>query len=754
MSRRRTAERKSSRTTAAAGPLPKGVGGRPGRGPWRADLTAAALVALVVVAVFGQTVGFDFVLYDDNVHIYENARLWPATWHSLAEFWRRPFFGEYVPLAYTAFAAQAWLSRQLAASPLPAVFHAGSVLMHVGCCWAAYALLRQLKFATRPAAAATLMFGLHPLAVESVSWVSEQRGLLAGLFGLSALATYLSAVDATNSAAGQRHLVRYLWATLLYALALASKPSAVAIPLMAAVLDVGSLKRRVRDAALWLAPWGALAAALIAVTKLQQPDAQIHGLTAAWTRPLVALDALAFYLLKTVWPWPLGPDYGRTPVSAMASGSLWWTWLAPTSVGACVAWRGGPAFRVAGALLVAALAAVLGLLPFAFQETSTTADRYAYLALFGLAWAVAATWEMLTERLGRRTVAAICVAVLTIFAGLSCRQSAIWRDSESLFQAMLRQNPKSFAAHNNLSVLRRNAGKSTLDEAVALARRAISLRPHNADAYTNLGAALLDQGQAAEAATAFALAVERAPGALTNRRNLALALTRAGDVAAAAKEYRGILQAAPGDVGALIGLARVSAVQGRLEEAAERFEQVLQTAPQSTEALCGLAAVRQTQGDAAAALQLFRQAQAVPHPPVQAYFEAAEILTAQGSFAEAAANYERALKLSPQHLSATNNLAWLLATCPQPDVRNGLRAVELAELVARASDAPEAFDTLAAALAAAGRFDEAVSAASEAVAAARRAGQGATADDIQTRLDLYVQGQAYVQPTPTRNRDR
>lgn len=784
------------------------------REPGKGDAWAVLAILAAVVVTFGITLGFDFVMYDDNFHVTENWRLFPVTLGNLWWFWKTPYFSEYVPLTYMWYAALSWASGWFAPAPIPGLFHGGCVLLHAGCCLAVFALLRRFVAGTWAAAASALMFGLHPLQVESVAWVSETRGLLATLLGFAAMGLYLHAAERGTAPSVWRRRLCLFAAALAMALALLSKPSAVSVPLVTVALDRFWLRRSWRIIALWIAPWLLMAAALVVITKLQQPDSNIRTLTETWTRPLIAADALAFYLLKLIVPWPLGADYGRTPIAVLKSGALWWTWVVPVLAVSGIAWRGGKATRTAAVVFVSALAPVLGLAPFAFQEISTVADRYAYLALLGPAWGLAAWLDTRALRWNRQKVMGACAGVLLLMAGLSFRQSLVWRNSITLLEAMQAQNPVSFVALNNLGMLKREAGD--FEEAMQLVQRAVALRPHDADAHTNLGIALFDAEQPDEGLIEFKRAVELLPKAIRYRRNLAQAHWRMGDVDAARAQFDLILRSAAGDVPSLVGLARVETTAERIDEAEKLFRQALTLSPKSIDALCGLAAVefsrgniasaqelyetarkfdprhadvqtglgdlalaneefadaetafrraieaqpnramswiklarvQQRRGESAAALQSYRRAQSCPQMPLESYLEAIPLAEQQANFAAAVEMYDQALKKFPAAKTLANNLAWLLATCPQPQQRDGARAVALAHKVLETAPSPESYDTLAAAYAAAGDFSQAVSAAKQAIELATQAGRTETATDIQTRLDLYQSQNAYVQPAP------
>ncbi len=407
------------------------------------------LLAACTLSVYGRILGHDFVAWDDDGHITENPRLDPISWPSLVRFWREPFFGHYVPLSYTLFTAEARLARshrdEFGKQHFkPAIFHAGSLLLHLGCVLLAYRLLMMILDEPTAACLGALFFALHPLQVESVAWISEQRGLLAGLFTFLALMAWLKFDAGRPEKRGGTGY--YLLATAAYVAALLAKPSAVCVPLLAAALDVFLLRRSWRVTAAALLPWAAAAAVMMIVTRREQPASMLSYLPPPWTRPLIAGDALQFYLARIVWPFGLIAQYPRAPLIVLRDEWIYFAWIVPALVLlACWRYRDRGPWMLCTAWFVAVLLPVLGLTPFAYQHFSTVADRYAYLAVF--APALAAAWWVAQNPSGWRRHA--MAVLLCLLAALSFQQAGHWRDTEALFAHTLRHNPCSDVAHGN-----------------------------------------------------------------------------------------------------------------------------------------------------------------------------------------------------------------------------------------------------------------------------------------------------------------
>jgi tetratricopeptide (TPR) repeat protein len=184
---------------------------------------------------------------------------------------------------------------------------------------------------------------------------------------------------------------------------------------------------------------------------------------------------------------------------------------------------------------------------------------------------------------------------------------------------------------------------------------------------------------------------------------------------------------------------------GQLDEAAEQLLQAFRISPQDVSVQRKLAFIRMTQGNASAAIQRFTNVlKARPHD-VACWYNLANAYRADGQLEQAMKVYRHTLKIQPQMTLAANNLAWILATHPQAEMRDGAEAVMWAEQVCEQTNhaEPSFLDTLACAYAENGQFDKAVATAAQAIQLLTENGQAAEAANIQARLDLFRQQQPY-----------
>lgn len=605
--------------------------------PARARALLMALIAAAVLVVFGSTVRHGFVDWDDDIHLYDNPRLIPPSAEGLLKFWKAPYQKLYVPLTYTAWAAVAAAARAWkgGAGFDPAFFHAANVLVHAANAILVFLILELLLARAGPpeerrrslgALAGALLFAVHPLQVEPVAWATGMKDLLAGFLSLLALREHLRG--------------RAVSAFAAFALALLAKPSAVALPFVAAVVDVGLLRRAPRSAARSLAPWFLLAAAWVFVSRWAQPaEPELAG--PLWARPFIAGDALWFYLRKLAWPAALAPDYGRMPALQVRSPWLFAAWI-PAGALAWAAWRKGGVLACAFGVFAAGLLPVLGLAPFHHQLISTVADRYLYLSMLGPALALA--W-LVTGPLAPGLAAAGLVAL----GALSFRQAAFWRDTGTIFERTLEVNPASASALMNLGYGLGKAGD--YPRAMALYARLMALRP-SGRARNNLGNILFWQGRIDEALAQYRLALDsREPSDVVDaHNNVGLMLSRKGDAAGAASHYAEALRLDPAYEKARNNLGLLLSSQGKTEEAEAQFRAALRAKPNYRDARRNLADLLVGRGAIEEARRELAFGESLPPDSAELDNDLGFAAARQGRRDEAVALYRRALSKRPDYL--------------------------------------------------------------------------------------------------------
>ncbi len=553
------------------------------------DIVLALALAVATCAVFWPVCGHAFLNWDDLDLIRDNPAYNPPRLDALPGFWTRSYLGFYVPVPYSVWGIVAWADtavrdRGAQAAPDPHVFHALSLAMHVAAVVLAYILLRQW-LRDRPgasigAAIGAAFFALHPLQVEPVAWATNMYTPLSTALALLAAWLYDRSVRAQDEQRTAAMLWLYGSAAGAFVLSTLTKSSTVVLPLVLAAVDVWLLGRDWRLTIARLAPWLALAVPAIALTLLLH-DAPYVKRPPILARPLIAADALAFYLTKVVWPARLIPDYGRSPQWLLGRTEMWLTWLVPAAaIALCIALRRRAPVLVAGfAVFVISLLPMLGITSFDFQTYSTVADRYVYLALLGpaLIMAVAVAGQPI-----RWPAAAAGLAVVVVLAALTRHQVHYWRDSHTLFEHTLIVNPSSVGAHRvlafTLATERDDAG------AAEHYRAALHLKPDDAFSLYNLGNLYARQRRFDEAVEQYRRAVEIDPRNLRAANNLAVALALLGREDEALRELERVLHIDPRNADALTNRAVVYQQRGETKAAIDSYRAALRINPNHPQA--------------------------------------------------------------------------------------------------------------------------------------------------------------------------
>jgi len=532
-----------------------------------------SLIALTL-AVFWPVLGFDFQLYDDGINVYNNWRVTRFSDANLLYFWQSSYDSLYIPVTYNLWALLARLEALF--SPAqgldPLLFHAANLLLHSANVLLVFVILRSLKVAGWAAWGGALFFALHPVQVAPVAWVTGMKDLLSGFFSLLAIWQYIIHAEAAGDE-GKRKKVSYFLTALFLLLAMLAKPSAAATPLLLLIIGRLLLGRTWRQLGREILPLMALTAPVVIMTKLAQPGFHQVWQPDLWQRLLVSGYALCFYLAKVVLPYKLTPDYGKTPQVVLASGP--WLYLTIILPSAClgVIWRKGRRWLAPTLIFMVALLPVSGLVPFDFQQISTVADRYLYLAMLGPALAVG--WGL--ARFGRKRVWLIFLTVICILAAKAAAQVWIWESSTTLSTHAVQVNPKSWVAHNNLGIVK---AEHALDaEAMAEFAASLAVNPNYADAHNNLGALYHRLNRNQEAEHHLQKALDLNPASYKSAFHLADLHSDQGAYEEAIDYYRQAIAAKPDFVEAYNNLGLILIKLKRPAEARELYLQAVAACP-------------------------------------------------------------------------------------------------------------------------------------------------------------------------------
>ena len=608
-----------------------------------------ALTALVVVAAFSSALPGGFQQWDDVVLLVDNPAYRGLGWSNLKWMFTTNLMGHYMPLTWITYGLDyvVWGLN-------PYGYHLTNIVLHAANAALVYLVAQRLFRIVWPdtsaggvdglriaAALAALVFGVHPLRVESVAWITERRDVLSGFFFLLAVLMYLRACE-VESRDGRRWSKFYWAAVGTFVLALLSKSMAVTLPVVLLVLDVYPLRRLRPGAHGWLTPgpwriWqeklpflfvGAVVSAVAFRALLGGAAATSWERLGLPERVAVSAYSVAFYLRKTLVPLELSPLYELSlPVHMfdrrfLVSGVV----VLFITLAALASRRRWPGLLAVWTCYVVILLPVAGIFHNGHQ---IAADRYSYLP--GVGWALLAGGAVVIAsrgfrraRSGRRALAALAaVLVVSTTAALALttwRQAKIWRDDETLWRHAVRLDPASSVAASNFGSGLRLRGK--LAEAVEQSEHALLLRPGYAEAHLNLGLAKAAQGRAGEAE----------------------------------RHFRQVLEIRPRSAPAHAGLGALLETQGRLDEALEHFHLALQINPRSASIHNDLGVALARRGRIAEALPELLEAVRIDPGLAAAQNNLGMALAQTGRLTEAADHFRAAIHSNPDYQEAQQNL--------------------------------------------------------------------------------------------------
>ena len=477
--------------------------GNPARTTSRDTWLGLLLLTLIVVAYAPAITGG--YIWDDDAHVTRTAL---RGWDGLRSIWfNLGATQQYYPLLHSAF----WLEARLWGDEVVG-YHLVNILLHFSAASLIVVLCQKLEI--KGAWIAGFIFALHPVQVESVAWISEQKNTLSLVFYLLAAITYVR-FDHRRSAR------TYAAALVFFACALLTKTITATLPATLLVLfwwKRGRIDWR-RDVGPLL-PWFALAAA--------------GGLFTAWVehhiigaegtefnlgaveRVLLAGRVVCFYFWKLIWPTDLIFNYPHWDVSADAAwqylftgglvalaGLLWWLRTRSRAPLASLLIFGGSLFPVLG---------FINVYPFRY---SYVADHFQYLASIAIIVPVAAILSLLRQRaptvVTRRAVQLGVVALVALLSVLTWQQSRMYRDAETLYRVTIDRNPDSWMAHNNLGrILSR--GIQRMPEAIQHFEAVLRLKPEHTRAHYSLAVDEYLTGRPLDAVSHFEQVIKLEPG--------------------------------------------------------------------------------------------------------------------------------------------------------------------------------------------------------------------------------------------------
>lgn len=667
-------------------------------------------------------------------------------------------------------------------------------------------VLRSASLALAGTAAAIWI--VHPLNSQAVTYTIQRAESLMGLFFLLTLYCVMRHATASPSQTRwTSRWIWGVLAILFSSLGMSTKEVMITAPVMAMLLEISVLSRLGASSwkqRWWVIPalfltWGVMYWQgfddLIPATPASQPsmtdgefvpgpavDGPSAGLGISFIKPwqyaLTQAGVVLHYFRLAFWPDRLALDYGWPLVISLSKGMYDVIGIGAVGIASLLLWWRRPALGVLMAAVFLILSPTSSFVPI----VDMAFEHRMYLPLAALV-----TFVVLLVHLGLRRIEApawagpaLAVVVLALLATRTIVRNFDYRTPEVMWRANAQVRPFNPRVYHNLGGVIAAADPSRMPEAMALYEYAIKLVPDFVEAKNNLGALWVDMGRMDKAMPLLLDAVKAKPRDPEVQYNLGRAYLLGNDVTRAVEHLQQAIKLRPTYAKALNNLGVAYAKTGRFPEAADAFAKAVALMPKQIDMRVNLAMALLSSGRPAEAATEFRRCRELQpgdasiaaklsgallasgdldgaareiaaamainprHPEVQ--MNVGTIAYIKGQPAAAIAQLSQALSARPGHPETARRIAWVRATSADASVRNADEAVRMAEFARRSGGGTnsEYLDTLAAAYAAAGKWELAQSVAAEALAAAATEKRAGAVKAIAARAALYQQQQPFV----------
>lgn len=547
--------------------------------------------------ILSPSIQCDFVNWDDDRNVYENALVKEF---DVKGIFTQNVIGNYNPLSILSFAIEYKFFGMD-----PKVMHFNNILLHLICVFFIFLIFSKLGLQMKFALIATALFAFHPLRVESVSWITERKDVLYGLFFCSTIWLYLKNLETHKSG-------RSILIFILFILGLFAKIQMVSLPLTMLVIDYW--KNRPVSFSRIFEKWhfflAALAFGLLGLFFLKEQGSleTNEAVHTGFSRVFIGSYSLLIYIIKALIPFRMSPlypypeslgvwHYLSLPLALAILGAVFYAYKREKK--ALV--FGFGFFFVNIVFLLQILGAGQGYL----------ADRFTYIAYIGLFFLVAyyvQSWS-LSKPVYTTPVYSMCLAYLLVLSFLSYNQTKIWKDSGTLWTHVLKYYRNTPLPYNNRanfyrdqkkfdlaledysSAIKYKAGHATYNSRAKLFfqrnedekalldyDKAIQLHP-SAEYYVNRGAAKAKLGRTAEAFDDINKGLSLDPKWKTGYLNRSILYNQKGQFDLAAQDIDRYLKLDPGNADLWYEGARCYRAIQQLEKALEYYSKAIRLKP-------------------------------------------------------------------------------------------------------------------------------------------------------------------------------
>lgn len=450
------------------------------------------LILIITFLIFSPAIQYDFVNWDDDVNVYKNENV---TNFNVKRMFSESVIGGYNPASTLSLAIDYKL-----ANGEPWLFHFNNILLHVLCTLLVFVLLKRLEISFFITIIVTILFGIHPMRVESVVWITERKDVLFGLFYLLSLVLYVDFAKSKKS-------VFLLFSLVAFIFSLLSKIQAVTLPLSLLLIDYWLNRKFNFRLIIEKIPFFALSliTGLVGIYFLRQQGSLETGEVFPFhQRIFIGSYSFMVYIVKSVYPFNLSALHPYTSKLNM----LYYLSMIPAILIAIIPFFTFKKNKFLAFGILFFIANIVFMLQVLGAGQGFLAERFTYIPYIGLFLIYAKFAEKLLNDFYqyKTTIYSILGVYLIVLMVITVNQRNTWKDSISLWNNVIEKYPTNSMAYNNLGHYYRQ--QNQYENALKNYNLAIQNDPENDMAYANRGKVWFDQGQVDKALDDYNKSIE------------------------------------------------------------------------------------------------------------------------------------------------------------------------------------------------------------------------------------------------------
>lgn len=445
-------------------------------------LIGGIVIVLFTFILFSPSINYEFVNWDDDVNILENSSVKKLDAEHVKQIFTEHVIGNYNPLSILTFAIEYHFVGES-----PKLYHLNNLLLHLLCTLLVYILMRRLEISFLTSLIVALLFGIHPMRVESVVWITERKDVLFGAFYLTSLLFYIDFLKKKKN-------LFFLISIVAFIFSLLSKIQAVSLPFALLLIDYWMNRKPNRKLILEKVPFFALSLAtgLIGIYFLRQQESlDVTNIFPLHQRIFIGSYSFVVYLIKSIYPYEMSTLYPYLKKLSL----IYYLSIIPSLLIVSIPFFKFKTYKILTFGMFFFVFNIVFLLQIVGAGQGFIADRFTYIPYIGLFFIYASLIQFLLTKYpkSKMLIYSILAFYLIVLTVTTSNRIKVWQNSETLWTDVLEKYQQVPVAFNNLGRYYRIENK--LDKALSNYNNAIKYNPEGSVSYNNRGKIFFDTGK-------------------------------------------------------------------------------------------------------------------------------------------------------------------------------------------------------------------------------------------------------------------